>query len=169
MARTEHSPEVTHENGQALIKALTDALTGGQAHATLEDALKDLPADLRGVRPEGLPYSIWQLLEHIRITQWDILEFSTRPDHQSPKWPDEYWPKEAGPDSASMWTESIKKIQKDRDAFVRVLKSPDADLFRAFPHGDGQNLVREAILIIDHTSYHTGEIIAVRRMLGAWK
>jgi len=169
MARNENSPVTAHENGQALIKALSEALTGGNAHATLEDALKELPADLRGIRPPGLPYSIWQLLEHIRITQWEILEFSTKPDHQSPKWPDEYWPKAAAPDSGHVWTESIKKIQKDRDSFVRLLKSPDADLFTPFPHGDGQNLIREALLIIDHTSYHTGEIIALRRMLGAWK
>lgn len=153
----------------ALIKTLSEGLTKGHAHATLEDALKGLPTDLRGVVPKDLPYSIWQLVEHIRITQWDIVEFSTNPDHESPEWPEGYWPKEHAPHSEKAWTESLHKIEADRETFIKALKKPDADLYTPFPHGDGQNLLREAILLIDHTSYHVAEIIVLRRLLGAWK
>ena len=151
-----------------VVDTLVGALTKGQAHVTLDAALKGLPPDLRGVKPKEMPYSIWQLVEHIRITQWDILEFSMNPEHQSPKWPDDYWPKEASPESGKVWNDCLKKIEEDRDAFTALLQKPGADLYTPFAYGDGQNLLREAILLIDHTSYHTGEIIAVRRMLGAW-
>jgi len=159
-----------HENNQiALVKALTEGLTKSHAHASLEEALKGLPADLRGVVPEGLPYSIWQLVEHIRITQWDIVEFSTNPGHESPQWPEGYWPKEHKPHSEKAWTDTLHKITRDRDTFIQALSSGDADLYTPFPYGDGQNLLREAILLIDHTSYHVGEILVLRRLLGTWK
>lgn len=152
-----------------LIKNLKELLNGGHAHATFEQAVKELPAKLRGQVPEGMPYSIWQLVEHIRITQLDILEFSRDPAYESPKWPEGYWPKETAPENAAAWEESIAQIGKDRKTFIGLLEAPDADLFTPFAHGTGQNLLREAMLIADHTSYHTGEIIVLRRLMGAWK
>jgi hypothetical protein len=159
-----------HQDGTAaLVKALSEGLTKSHAHLSLEDALKGLPVKARGIRPEGMPYSIWQLLEHIRITQWDIVAFSAGPDHKSPVWPKGYWTAEAEPPSASAWTECIHQIHSEQAKFIGLLESPDADLFTPFSYGEGQNLVREAILLIDHTSYHVGEILALRRMLGNWK
>ncbi|RXK86128.1 DinB family protein [Filimonas effusa] len=151
-----------------LVSVLKEMLKGGHAHVTFEQAVDKLPAALRGVVPEGLPYSIWQLVEHIRITQWDILEFSRDPAHKSPAWPDEYWPTETAPSDETAWKRTLNDIASDTKAFIALLESPDADLYTPFSHGDGQNLLREAILIVDHTSYHTGEIILLRRMLGAW-
>ncbi|WP_346318919.1 DinB family protein [Chitinophaga sp. YIM B06452] len=152
-----------------IIKNLKELLHGGHAHATFEQAVKDLPASLRGQVPEGMPYSIWQLVEHIRITQLDILEFSRDPGYKSPEWPEGYWPKEHAPVNANAWEESITQIATDRKAFIELLEAPGADLFTPFQHGTGQNLLREAMLIADHTSYHTGEIIVLRRLMGAWK
>ncbi|MBO9150817.1 DinB family protein [Chitinophaga sp. GCM10012297] len=152
-----------------LINNLKELLNGGHAHATFEQAVKDLPAKLQGQVPEGMPYSIWQLVEHIRITQLDILEFSRDPGYESPQWPEGYWPKEQAPENAAAWKESITQITNDRKTFIGLLEAPGADLFTPFAHGSGQNLLREAMLIADHTSYHTGEIIVLRRLMGAWK
>ncbi|WP_160712791.1 DinB family protein [Chitinophaga solisilvae] len=154
-------------------KAITDSLKAlllkANAHVTFADAVKGLPAELRGVTPPGLPYSIWQLVEHIRITQEDILEFSRDASYVSPAWPEGYWPKETAPENEAAWKHSLAQIREDLATFIALLEAPDADLFAPFPHGEGQHLFREAVLIADHTSYHTGEIVAVRRMLGAWK
>lgn len=158
-----------NNNDQVTRKHLIDLIKGGNAHATLDDALSDLPAKLRGVKPDGLPYSIWQLAEHIRIAQWDILEFSKDQSHQSPKWPDDYWPKETAPQDDAAWQETIDQIKKDADSFMALLNDKNNDLYTPFPHGDGQTLLREALLIADHNSYHTAEIIVIRRLLGAWK
>ncbi|RPD40712.1 DinB family protein [Chitinophaga barathri] len=152
-----------------LIRNLKELLDGGHAHATFEQAVKGLPAKLQGQVPDGMPYSIWQLVEHIRITQLDILEFSRDPDYESPKWPEGYWPAERAPENAAAWEESIAQIARDRKTFTELLEAPEADLFTPFPHGTGQNLLREAMLIADHNSYHTGEIIVLRRLMGAWK
>lgn len=152
-----------------LREQIIDLLTKGNAHVTFEEAVKKLPAKLRGVVTGGLPYSIWQLVEHIRITQWDILEFSRDPKHVSPKWPDEYWPNEAQPHSDEAWSDTINKIKEDKQAFIDLIRLEDNDLYEPFSWGDGQNLLRESFLIADHTSYHTGEIIAVRRLLHAWE
>ncbi len=151
-----------------LIKNVTDLITKGNAHASLDDALKDIPFKLLGTKPNALPYSIWQLAEHMRIAQWDILEFSRNPKHVSPKWPDEYWPKEAAPDNEAAWEDCIKKIKEDQNAFIDLLKDAD-DIYKPFEHGNGQSLLREALLIADHNAYHTAEIIILRRLLGAWK
>lgn len=151
-----------------LIKQLTELLDGKNAHATFDEAVKNLPANLRGVKPDKLPYSIWQLAEHIRIAQWDILEFSRNEKYQSPKWPDEYWPKNEAPESENDWENCLQQIKNDRDEFVDLLHENEDKLFVPFSYGDGQTLLREALLIADHTSYHTGEIIALRRLLGAW-
>jgi hypothetical protein len=151
------------------IKQLTDLLNGGNAHAPFEDALAGLPANLRSVVPEKLPYSIWQLLYHIRISIWDMLEFSKDARHQSPKWPDNYWPEEKAPKDDKEWEKAIDETKKYIKEFIALLHDKDADLYTPFPHGDGQNLLHEALLIADHTSYHIAEIIVIRRLLGAWK
>ncbi len=152
-----------------VIKELEDALNGGNAHATFDDAVKDVPHDLLGSVPDKLPYSIWQLVEHIRITQWDILEFSRNPNHESPHWPDDYWPAQKTPAHAADWKKSLDQIAADRKAFIGLLSQGKDEIHTPFPYGNGQSLFREALLIIDHTSYHTGEIIVLRRLLGNWK
>ena len=153
----------------AAVKQLISLLQGGNAHATFDKAVEGLPAKHRGTIPDGLPYSIWQLVEHIRIAQWDILEFSKNEDHQSPSWPDDYWPKEAAPASDKDWDDCLKQIKHNQKEFVHLLEDANNDLYKPFPWGDGQNLFREALLIADHTAYHTAEIIVIRRLLGDWE
>ena len=157
--------------GGELRSQLAALLDGGQAHATLEDAVADFPAKLRGVVPDGLPYSAWQIVEHIRIAQQDVLNFSAPPTggYHGLKWPDAYWPKEAAPASSDAWDRSVAAIMADREKFKALLLKPGADLAKAFLWGTGQNLLREALLIADHNAYHVGELIVVRRLLGAWK
>jgi hypothetical protein len=150
-----------------LVTELTNLLKGGSAHATLKDALNNLPADLRGIKPDKLPYSIWPLVDHIRIAQWDMLQFCKDGNHQSPKWPDDYWPKEPAPESESSWNQSVKQIDDDLTEFTELIKT--ADLYKKIPGGSGQTILLEALQMADHNSYHIGEIIAIRRLLGAWK
>ena len=159
----------TKDPGSQVIKELEAALNGGNAHASFEDAINDVPHDLLGSVPNGLPYSIWQLVEHIRITQWDILEFSRDPHHESPHWPDDYWPAQRSPAHAGDWKKSLDRIAADRKAFIDLLHKEKENIYTPFPHGSGQSLFREAVLIVDHTSYHTGEIIVLRRLLKIWK
>jgi DinB family protein len=146
-------------------------LDGGQAHAKFEDAVKDFPIALRGVVPQGLPYSAWQLLEHIRIAQKDILEFSAPPTggYQEKPWPDAYWPKNPEPPTPDAWDRSIAEIETDRAKFRSLITKADADLAKPFRWGTGQNLLREALLIADHNAYHVGELVMMRRLLGIWK
>jgi hypothetical protein len=151
-----------------IVKELETLLEEGNAHASFEKAIKGMPAALLGKVPEGSAYSIWQLVEHIRITQWDILEFCKGPDHKSPKWPDEYWPKDPEPPNGHALKKSVEQIAGDRKAFVALLKQAGEDLYKVFPYGDGQSLFREALVLADHTSYHTGEVIVLRRLLGVW-
>ena len=152
-----------------VIKHLEESLNGSNAHASFDDAIANVRHDLLGVVPEGLPYSIWQLVEHIRITQWDILEFSRNAEHESPGWPEGYWPKEKAPGHAKEWKQSLDQIAADRKAFIGLLHKAGEGIYDAFSYGDGQSLFREAVLLIDHTSYHTGEIIILRRLLKDWK
>lgn len=151
-----------------LRKQLLETLTGGQAHATFEAAVKDFPAQLRGKKPEGAPHTAWQLLEHLRIAQHDILEFSRDPHYVSPKWPEGYWPTEPAPPTETAWDESIANFAKDDQAFRDLISDPAQDLFAPFPHGDGQTLLREALLIIDHNAYHVGQLILLRTQQGIW-
>ena len=152
-----------------LIKQLKELITKGNAHPPLWRAVDNIPELLRGVVPEELPYSIWQLVEHIRIAQWDILEFSRNPKHVSPKWPEAYWPEERKPSTDEDWHNSIEQIRGHQAEFIALLEDESADLYKPFPHGNGQNLLREALVIADHNSYHTAEIIMIRRLLGNWK
>jgi len=150
-----------------LIAELIKLLNGGSAHASLDDALDGLPAQLRGVKPDNLPYSIWQLVEHIRIAQWDMLKFSEHEKHESPEWPEGYWVKDVAPKDDAEWESSLKQIKDELNEFIGLLQS--GDIYKAIPHGDGQSILREALQIADHNAYHTAEIIVIRRMLGDWK
>jgi hypothetical protein len=149
-------------------------LTQGNAHVTFDDAVKALAPKFRGVRPQSahgplLPYSAWELLEHIRIAQWDILDFSRNPKYKTMKWPEGYWPKSPEPPTATAWDKSIKEVKSDLKEMVALVNNPKTDLYAEIPWGDGQTILREALLIADHNAYHVGELIAVRRALGAWK
>jgi hypothetical protein len=154
----------------ALRAHVIDLLRGGHAHATFDDAVRDLPAKLRGKVPRGLPYSAWQLVEHMRLTQEDILQFSRNYDrsYESPEWPEGYWPSLAEPLDEDDWDASIKGFRADREAIEALVRDPAQDLFAPFPWGEGQTLLREALLVADHTSYHLGQLVVVRRLLGAW-
>lgn len=121
------------------------------------------------VKTGNIPYTIWQLAEHIRLAQWDILEFSRNEKHVSPKWPEGYWPVETAPGSEDDWKKCLKQIQDDCKSFVYLIKNAGQDLDKPFHYGDGQSLLKEALLLADHNSYHTGEIIVLRRLMNAWK
>ncbi|RDC57947.1 DinB family protein [Pedobacter chinensis] len=150
-----------------LINELKKLLNGGGAHVGLKEALANLSLNQISERPYGLPYSIWQLAEHIRIAQWDMFEFSKDANHQSPKWPDEYWPKEPAPKDEQSWKNTLMNIEKDLKEFIKLIESQD--LYCEIPHGNGQTLLREALQIADHNAYHLAEIIVIRRLIGAWK
>lgn len=153
---------------KVLINNLADLINGGNAHASLDDVLENIPLELLGERPHNLPYSIWQIAEHIRIAQWDILEFSRNSDHVSPKWPEGYWPHETKPGSKGLWEKCVEQIRSDLKSFIELLNNSGDNLYKPFDYGDGQSLLKEALVLADHNSYHTGEIIVLRRILGAW-
>lgn len=157
------------QNG--VVEQLVALLTKGQAHATLEDAVADFPAAQRGVRPEGLPYSAWQLVEHLRIAQREILDFSDPPEggYKHRKWPEAYWPEAPEPPDDGAWEAAVGALAADRDRFVELLRRPGVDLLAPFAWGEGQNLLREALLIADHNAYHVGELVMLRRLLGCWR
>ena len=152
----------------ALRAHLTKVLDWHDAHVDLDGAVDGIPADLRGAQPKGLPYSPWQLLEHLRITQHDILDFCVNPRYEEMKWPDEYWPKTIAPPSADAWTASVAGFKKDREALKRLAADSSIDVFAKIPHGQGQTYLREVLLVADHNSYHVGQLVAVRRLLGVW-
>ena len=153
---------------KTLRQHLRELLRGGNAHLDFDKAVSGLPPKLRGAKPPGQPHTPWRLVEHMRIAQWDILEFSRNPKHVSPKWPDEYWPKGDGPRRATEWNRSIRQFRADAKAMQKLIADPKNDLFAPLPHGDGQTLLREALLVADHTAYHLGQLVLVRRLLGAW-
>src|SRR5579872_4162430 len=153
---------------QSLREHIIALLKGGQAHATFEDAVKELSPKLRGAKPENFPHSPWMLLEHLRIAQHDILEFSRNSKHVSPKWPEGYWPQTEAPPSAGAWNASVKQFRQDLKSMQDLVKDPMTDLFARIPWGDGQTVLREALLVADHNAYHLGQMLDVRRLLGAW-
>jgi DinB superfamily len=154
---------------EALRQQLAKVIDWNEAHADFHAAVDDFPANLRGRVPQGLPYSAWQLLEHIRLALWDILEFSRDARHKSPPWPEGYWPKTAEPPSADAWDKSVKEIEKYVEAMRELITDPSRDLFAPLPHGTGQTLLREALLVADHNAYHLGQLVLLRRALGAWQ
>src|SRR5262245_42247591 len=148
---------------------LAKALDWGEAHADFDAAVKDFPAALRGHRVEGLPYSAWELLEHLRLAQHDILDFSRNPKYKEKKWPDEYWPGSPEPPDDKAWDRSVAAFRRDRRALQKLAADPKVKLEKRIPHGDGQTYLREILLVIDHNAYHVAELVMLRRLLGAWK
>ena len=155
-------------NDKALREHLDYLLEGGGAHVKFDEVTAGVPVKLRGQKPAGIPHSLWMLLEHLRIAQWDILEFSRSPKYVSPKWPEGYWPKTEAPPKPDAWNASIKKFQQDLKAMRDLVKDPKIDLFAKIPWGDGHTILREALLVADHNAYHLGQMLDVRRLLGAW-
>jgi hypothetical protein len=143
-------------------------LKEGGAHLTFEQTIADLPADLRARKPPNAAHTVWQLVEHLRIAQWDILEFSRNPRHVSPEWPSGYWPPTAAPPDQKAWEASVEGFQSDLRAMQKLVADPSTDLFAKIPHGDGQTTLREALLVADHNAYHLGQIVQLRRLLDAW-
>ena len=148
---------------------LLELLNGGHAHADFDTAVRNLPLAKRGKRPQGAEHSAWEILEHLRIAQGDILEFSRNPGHQSPDWPSGYWPATPAPPDEKSWDKSVRAFRRDLKAMGDLVNSPATDLFAPIPHGNGQTVLREALLVADHNAYHLGELVLLRRMLGAWK
>jgi hypothetical protein len=147
---------------------LLELLDGGHAHPDFETAIADMPADRRGTKPPGLPYTPWRLIEHMRIAQWDILRFSIDPEHVSPDFPTGYWPEGDSPPDPGAWDRSVESFRAELRAMKDLVSDPRTDLVAPIPHGQGQTILREALLVADHNSYHIGQLIAVRRLLGAW-
>lgn len=157
------------KQSDALREHVLDLLRGRNAHTDFDAAVEDLPAKLRGVKPKGAPHTAWQLLEHMRLAQWDILEFSRDSKHVSPPWPEGYWPKSEAPPSPAAWNKSIQSFRADWKAMAKLVSDPKSNLFAKIPHGSGQTLLREALLVADHNAYHIGQLVLLRRLLGAWK
>jgi len=156
------------DENKILRQHLVDLLKGGNAHADFDKAVSGLASALRGEKADGLPHSPWMLLEHLRIAQWDILSFSHNPKHVSPDFPSGYWPKQATPPDAEAWDHSIEAFNKDSRAMQDLVADEKVDLYAKFPWGDGQTLLRQALLLADHNAYHIAQLIDVRRLLGAW-
>lgn len=156
-------------NDTAVREELIWLLEGGHAHAKFDDVVADFPKEHVGTRPEGVPYSAWELLEHMRLAQEDILRFSQSAEWVSHDWPKGYWPPKPAPQHEGDWNKSIRAIRKDLAEFIAMIRDPAQDLHKKFPWGSGQTLMREALLIADHNSYHLGQLVLVRRLLGAWR
>jgi hypothetical protein len=156
------------DTNATLRQHLLELLNGGHAHATFDQAIKNFPAELRGKKPKGAEHSAWQVLEHLRIAQWDILEFTRDAKHNSPDWPSGYWPVKAAPPDEKAWDKSVRAFKKDLRALCDLVADESNDLFTTIPHGTGQTILKEALLTADHNAYHLGEFVLVRRLLGAW-
>jgi hypothetical protein len=147
-----------------------ELLRGGGAHLDFDSAVRGLPKGARGKRPPGQPHTPWRLVEHMRLAQRDILEFCRDPRHQSPPWPEGYWPEGDGPPTAAAWERSVRDFRRDLERMQELVANPKTDLLAPIPHGDGEKtILREAMLLADHNAYHLGQLIIVRRLLGAWK
>jgi hypothetical protein len=152
-----------------LAAELLELLDGASAHVRFAEALADFPLRLRGTAPPHAPHTPWQLLEHVRIAQWDILRYCVDPKHESPHWPEGYWPKTAAPPSAVAWSKSVRAFLADRRAFVALLSDRKRDLLAPIPHATDATLAGEACLLANHNSYHVGQLVQLRRLLGSWK
>lgn len=153
---------------QALREHLVYLLRGGGAHVHFMDAIEGFPEAKRGAFIEGLPHTGWQLLEHVRIAQWDILEFSRNPKHVSPGFPEGYWPKTPVPADDAAWGRTVEAFQRDLSEMINLVKNPSTNLYAKIPHGEGQTILREVLLLADHNAYHLGQLVDLRRALGAW-
>lgn len=156
------------EHDTALRRQLAKILDWEDAHVSFDSAVKDIPPALRGLTAPGLAHSPWQLLEHLRLTQWDILDFSVNAGYVEPASMDEYWPPSAEPPSEEAWEESVAAVKHDREQLRRLALDPDVDLYAKIPHGSGQTILRELLLVADHTAYHVGQLVDARRALGIW-
>lgn len=157
------------DHDQSLREHLLYLLNGGGAHAKFEEVVADLPAGLQGKKVANLPYTAWALLEHVRIAQWDILDFSQNPKYKTMEWPKDYWPATEAPPKADAWSKSIKAFKKDLKEMKELVADPKTDLHKKIPWGDGQTILREALLVADHNAYHLGQMVTLRRLLGAWE
>jgi uncharacterized damage-inducible protein DinB len=155
-------------NDDPLRLHLVKLLDWQDAHVSFDAAVEGIPPELWGAQPEGLPYSPWQLLEHMRLTQRDILDFCRNPSYVEAKWPGDYWPRAATPPKADAWDKSVADFRADREMLKRLAADPELDLFAKIPHGTGQTYLRELLLVADHNAYHLGQLVAVRRHLGVW-
>ncbi|HWF91819.1 MAG TPA: DinB family protein [Terriglobales bacterium] len=162
-----HMSDTTSNN--SLRKHLTKLLESSEAHTDFETAFKKLPLELQGKKPEGADHSAWELLEHMRIAQWDIVEFTRNPKHKSPEFPKGYWPKKSSPPDDAAWGRTVKAFQSDLKAMVEIVTNPAHDLFAEILHGDGQTILREVLVLADHNAYHLGQLVQLRKQLGAWE
>jgi uncharacterized damage-inducible protein DinB len=167
-SRTGRRPRAAAVGDQALRHALRELLRGGGAHLDFDATVADIPAEHRGAKPAGVPYSLWRILEHMRIAQWDILEFSRNPKHVSPKFPEGYWPQTDAPPDDAAWDASVNAFRADLKAMESLVTDPATDLSQPIPHGEGQTITREALLVADHNAYHLGQMLVLRRLLGIW-
>ncbi|RME83040.1 MAG: DinB family protein [Caldilineae bacterium] len=149
-------------------KQLLFLLRGGGAHMTLDQAVADFPSEHYNIRPPNVSYSPWHLLEHIRIAQWDILEFIRNPEHRSPPWPEGYWPAPDEHADESRWQETLAALRRDLQALVEIVEDPTTDLYADLPHAPGYNILREVLLVADHNAYHIGELAILRQVLDNW-
>jgi hypothetical protein len=154
---------------QILRDHLLELLKGGHAHANFDKAIAGLPVNLRGARAPKLPHTVWQLVEHLRIAQWDILEFSRDEKHVSPDWPAGYWPESEAPPDDAAWEKSVGDFHRELQAMQDLVADPKTDLYAKLPWGDGQTVLREAMMLADHNAYHVAQIVSVRQVLGAWE
>src|SRR5262245_56580117 len=155
-----------------LRKHILNVLRGGGAHVGFDEAIADFPARLRGVKPPDAPHTAWQLLEHMRLAQWDILEFSRKPTHVSPEFPEGYWPSTEAPPDKNAWEESVAAFRADLKAMQKLVGNPEIDLLARIQHPGAKaehTLLREALLVADHNAYHLGQLVLLRRLLGAWE
>jgi DinB superfamily len=157
-----------NDHDHSLRRHLVELLKGGSAHARFDEVIDGIPAKLRARKPAGMPHSPWMLLEHLRLAQRDILEFSRNPKHVSPDWPQGYWPGTDVSSGAGAWTSSIRAFRQDLKAMQNLVTNPKTDLYARIPWGDGQTILREALLLADHNAYHLAQLVDLRRLLGAW-
>jgi len=148
---------------------VVDLLLRGHAHMSFQHALADWPAELRGRKPQGQPFTAWRLLEHIRISQWDIVEFTKSARHVSPEWPEGYWPRDDAPPDPATWDKSVAQVERDLKRMGRIVADPATDLYARIPHGTGQTVLREALVLADHNSYHLGQLVLLKRLLGLYQ
>jgi len=152
----------------ALREQLVSLLKGGGAHVHFMDAVEKFPEAKRGTYAQGLAHTAWQLLEHARIAQWDILEFSRNREHVSPEFPEGYWPKAPAPKNEEEWSDTVAAFNRDLREMIRLVENPKTDLYAPIAHGQGQTILREALVLADHNAYHLGQLVDLRRALGSW-